>query len=123
MGPGGPAGPKGDPGTSRLDPAIIQTLEDLRSNALRKDATFYLKGGNDKYLSFGGGGSKGGWEKLKVEDVNQKPFASLPNDLVFAPCPAGFTDMGTTCFKQGGFEGTGLGRRFVAPQTIAKTRL
>jgi hypothetical protein len=39
----------------------------LRANALRIGSSFRLRGGNNKYISYGGGGGAGPWEVLTVE--------------------------------------------------------
>lgn len=67
-GPTGPAGQRGPAGADgRIDPAIITTVNDLRANALRIGSSFRLRGGNNKYISYGGGGGAGPWEVLTVE--------------------------------------------------------
>jgi hypothetical protein len=110
----------------RLDPGIIKTLEDLTNNALRKDATFYLRSGNNnKYISQGGAGiTKGDWEKLTVEDAKQTPFASVPASVYAGiQCPEGYKDLGATCYKPPGTERSGLGVRPTPADTKRKTEL
>jgi hypothetical protein len=48
---------------------LVSQVNDLMTNALRKDKVMYLKGGNDKYLSYGGGGGRGSWEAIRAEQV------------------------------------------------------
>jgi hypothetical protein len=73
VGPTGATGPKGDRGlqgpegaAGRIDPSILTTIDDLKKNTLRIDRPFFLQGGNGKFLSYGGGGGKGDWERLRV---------------------------------------------------------
>jgi hypothetical protein len=73
VGPTGATGPKGDRGlqgpegaAGRIDPSILTTIDDLKRNTLRVDKPFFLQGGNGKFLSWGGNGGKGDWERLRI---------------------------------------------------------
>ena len=69
-GPTGPRGLQGPAGADgRIDPAIITTVNDLKANALKIGSAFRLRGGNNRYISYGGGGGPGPWEVLTVEKV------------------------------------------------------
>jgi hypothetical protein len=77
-GPAGPMGPTGAQG--RIDPAIISTVNDLKTNALRKDATLRLEGNPGWFLEAGPSGRanqnfKGDWGALKIRDASQRAFA------------------------------------------------
>jgi hypothetical protein len=47
----------------------VNRLNHLWNTALRTDRQIYLRGNNGKYLSYGGGGGRGDWEKLNPEFV------------------------------------------------------
>jgi hypothetical protein len=71
----GPTGAQG-----RIDPAIISTVNDLKTNALRKDATLRLEGNPGWFLEAGPSGRanqnfKGDWGALKIRDASQRAFA------------------------------------------------
>jgi hypothetical protein len=63
----GPQGPQGPPGP--IDQTQVNRLNHLWNTALRTDRQIYLRGNNGKYLSYGGGGGRGDWEKLNPEFV------------------------------------------------------
>jgi hypothetical protein len=76
----GPTGPQGNPGNpgrdgtngapgppGPLDPSINQRLGNLENNTLKFGQAMYLRGGNNKYVSWGGGGGRSGWEQLTPE--------------------------------------------------------
>lgn len=70
VGPAGPQGPQGVAGSAAaLDPSIIADINNLKTNAVMKNAPFRIRDGNNQYVSHSGGGGKGSWEVLRVENV------------------------------------------------------
>lgn len=63
----GPQGPKGDPAPA--DTGLLTRLNTLETKALTTDKKFFLRGGNNRYISYGGGGGRGSWEILTPELV------------------------------------------------------
>lgn len=68
MGPQGPPGAKGDPSPAgTISGTLLSDLNDLKSHAMRDDKPFYIRDGDNKYISKNGGGGKGAWEILRFE--------------------------------------------------------
>lgn len=79
-GPAGPTGPRGEPGpTGTVPTSIMTTVNDLKNNALRKDAQFFLTsaGRPGWYLETGDRAVpyQGSWGDLRIANLRNNRFA------------------------------------------------